>query len=535
MHGQFYDKYVRAAGAALLALGLFAASASAEWTSDAGANLLIAGASGNETQPKIGITRDGGCYISWFHFTGGGYVVKIQRLNAIGEPQFGPDGLTLFTVALSSSQDYGMAVDADGNAVVSCQITVNSETHAGIQKVAPDGSLPWGATGVQASVIAGVSKPYVATTSDGYYMVGWGQGGDYLLQKFDADGVPQWIEPYREYHGTTGSYSMGGMGDGGNGSVIVLYVHQLGGLYSNKYLMAQKYAGDGTKLWNNGEPVAVMDGYSLSMAYYPDFISDGQGGAVIGWYDGTTGYRRARVQHLNSNGIELLPHDGIAAAVPADGKIALSTSVAYDRLSGDIYIGFTQSNSAQSAWGLFAQKIDSEGTRAWGDEALQLIPLGSQQCAYPRALWVNGAFELFAVPSTASSGAPIQGYRLDPNGAHLWSTVPLIVSSVQSVKSNRLIAAATPSGMAVLAWGDNRNGNDDIYAQNVNPDGSLGLPVFLWGDLNHDNSVDISDLAQLLANYGQTGMSYDDGDLDDDGDVDLSDLAMLLAHYGEGV
>jgi hypothetical protein len=91
--------------------------------------------------------------------------------------------------------------------------------------------------------------------------------------------------------------------------------------------------------------------------------------------------------------------------------------------------------------------------------------------------------------------------------------------------------------MAILAWGDGRGGSYayDVYAQNVNPDGSLGLPVFLWGDLNHDNSVNLTDLAQLLAHYGQTGMTYEDGDLDGDGDVDISDLAMLLAHYGEGV
>jgi predicted outer membrane repeat protein len=53
------------------------------------------------------------------------------------------------------------------------------------------------------------------------------------------------------------------------------------------------------------------------------------------------------------------------------------------------------------------------------------------------------------------------------------------------------------------------------------------------GDLDGDGEVGLSDLAQLLANYGTTGgMTYEDGDLDDDGDVDLSDLAALLAVYG---
>lgn len=53
------------------------------------------------------------------------------------------------------------------------------------------------------------------------------------------------------------------------------------------------------------------------------------------------------------------------------------------------------------------------------------------------------------------------------------------------------------------------------------------------GDLDCDNLVDLSDLAELLAHYdATTGMTYAQGDLDDDGDVDLSDLAALLAEYG---
>ena len=52
------------------------------------------------------------------------------------------------------------------------------------------------------------------------------------------------------------------------------------------------------------------------------------------------------------------------------------------------------------------------------------------------------------------------------------------------------------------------------------------------GDLNGDHARDLTDLAELLANYGTpSGAAYEDGDLDGDGDVDLTDLATLLAVY----
>jgi len=60
-----------------------------------------------------------------------------------------------------------------------------------------------------------------------------------------------------------------------------------------------------------------------------------------------------------------------------------------------------------------------------------------------------------------------------------------------------------------------------------------GVSEFCFGDLDGDGDVDLSDLAQLLSNYGVTaGAGYEDGDLDFDSDVDLADLAALLSVYG---
>ena len=88
------------------------------------------------------------------------------------------------------------------------------------------------------------------------------------------------------------------------------------------------------------------------------------------------------------------------------------------------------------------------------------------------------------------------------------------------------------------AYYDDDHGEDSgsayIFAVGPDEDGDGIMDVCLCpGDLDHDLDVDLSDLAQLLSNYGTTsGAVYEDGDLDEDGDVDLSDLAALLAVYG---
>ena len=52
------------------------------------------------------------------------------------------------------------------------------------------------------------------------------------------------------------------------------------------------------------------------------------------------------------------------------------------------------------------------------------------------------------------------------------------------------------------------------------------------GDANGDGHVDINDLTIVLANFGQTGMTWSQGSFVGDGDVDVNDLTILLNNYG---
>ncbi|RMF71157.1 MAG: hypothetical protein D6744_18380, partial [Planctomycetota bacterium] len=52
------------------------------------------------------------------------------------------------------------------------------------------------------------------------------------------------------------------------------------------------------------------------------------------------------------------------------------------------------------------------------------------------------------------------------------------------------------------------------------------------GDLDGDLSIDLNDLATLLANFDLSPATPAQGDIDGDGLVGLSDLALLLSAFG---
>ncbi len=71
----------------------------------------------------------------------------------------------------------------------------------------------------------------------------------------------------------------------------------------------------------------------------------------------------------------------------------------------------------------------------------------------------------------------VKGIRFDDAGNQVWTSSPVAVSSVQSSKG-KLDAGEFLSGQMVVAWGDDRTGNSDIFAQNLSEDGMLGPLIF---------------------------------------------------------
>lgn len=438
-------------------------------------NLGVAVKPGAQVQPKIRPTSDGGCYISWFDndpngHPPGGYDVYLQRLDAQGISQFGANGLLIADLGMSSTQDYGLDVSKDGNALLAFLDDRRANgTEVTVAEVTPDGQQVFGSTG--RTLTHGTDfygNPKVAHTSDGFIVAGWIDNSDLYLQRLTSTGRKTWGPSGIKVAAPAGlSYSLADMHAADHGSVIFSWV-SAAGFSGPKHLIANKIARDGTLLWGpNG--VTVFDGGSLQFGNFPSFIPDHSGGAVFGWYQ--VDPLQSRAQHILADGTEAFPHNGSLGSTNT-GHDQVNPSVCYDQATDSTYLFWDEIlEGPQTNEGINGQKFDSQGNRQWGDGGVVVQPFTSSAVLNVTSVFMPAGPLVVWSSEAAFDQDSIYGAKLDPTGAFLCTPFP--VSSILSSKS-RLNLTLSNRGWAFAVWSDGRADDGDIYAQDIKPDCSLG-------------------------------------------------------------
>ena len=101
----------------LLTLAALPVVARAQWTTDPGSPTVLAAGVNDQVQPKVVRLPDGGFYLAWLDNAAGGYDPVVQRFNPNGTAAW-PAPVKAYDTSFSSTEDYGLTVDAAGNAVV---------------------------------------------------------------------------------------------------------------------------------------------------------------------------------------------------------------------------------------------------------------------------------------------------------------------------------------------------------------------------------------------------------------------------------
>ncbi len=451
------------------------------WSRDPATNTVIADRPGEQVQPKLAPTADGGLYVSWYDNYSGGYDVSLQRVAADGTPCWTRNGILVADRGFSWTTDYGLAADKEGNALVVFRDDRSGQTEITIEKVAPNGDKAWGPTGVQMPAASSeVYAPSVAVASDGFVWVAWTDGRSVRALRLDASGNAALPEAVTVTDPEGAQLSVSDIQPSDDGGIVISWVRQLD-MRSPRHLYAQSYSAIGEPEWGelgdvpgSRHPVTLFDTGSLQMGNFPDFVADGAGGAVFAWYEVEP--KRVHVQWLRSDGVPVFESGGIVAATAAHGEQHVEPSLAFNRGTEEIYVVWrlTYDSGPEYRMGLMAQKLTLEG-RQWGSEGLAFESPGPLERTQLTALPIANGVLFAYVEALAYGNQRIWLRRLDRQGHDVWDPIRVAVSESQSGKS-RLAATWSSLGFAVYAWQDGRGGegeSDDIYIQNIGPNGEL--------------------------------------------------------------
>jgi len=504
--------------ATVSALLLAAGHAHAQWSDDSTVHQVVADGSGEQVQPKVVSDGNGGCYISWYT-SEVGYDVRLQRLDASGNPLWGDNGILIADRGYSSTQDYDLDVDTSGHAVLAFRDDRFGGDRVTAQRVSPDGDLMWGANGIQFSDgTLFVASPDVATTSDGASVIAWGSETSSKLARVSAEGVVEWETTLSEDGLTTLVASMHGSD---NGSVVISWV-QYAFFLGQKTLHAQKFDASGNEAW--ASRAAVFDGGSLQFGYFPEFVASADGSTTFSWYD-TQNSLNVYAQRLASDGSEIFPHDGVAASGGLRERVAPTAT--YDPASGMTYVAWVELDNNQGSQGVYTQALDASGTRLWGSEGAELTaPDGNESGSINVQLIENDLVTMWIEGGGGIGSDVIHAVRQDNKGVSAWSTM------LASNPAYRARLASTASGDQVIAaWQIGDFGVADIESHNLNADGTLGAAYSCMVDFNDDGVLDFFDVSIFL-NAFNAGDPI--ADLVDDGILNFFDVSYFLSEYNAG-
>jgi hypothetical protein len=477
-----------------------------QWSSNPAQNLQVCDVTGAQELPKIVLTSDGGCYISWFDNRSGSYAVYLQRLNELGIKQFAEDGLLISNNSQSTSLvDYALEVDDSSNAIIVFTDTRNgSQINPFAYKVSPSGNFLWGNNGVQLSNEFSVYQPNpkAAVTSDNAVVFTWiysSTPNKIAFQKLSPGGEKLWGADPILLSGSTGeNFTYPAVVRSDNNAVIALWSGYTGTFINpgNYRLYTQKFSSTGIPVWNATQDTVYSLG-RVSGFFVPKLISDKNNGALYVWQDDrdNNNLQSSFVQHYNSAGAMQFPLNGAEGSVnPATHKFDAWAS--YMNATGETYMFWKEANSLQSLFGTYGQKLSSDGTRQWTGNGKEFYPLNQNSIITTLTLTMDTSVYVYFNEGLFGSGNNIlNSFKCDRSGNFLWSGNIIVPASSVGSKS-RLGAVINQDGMSILTWSDGRQDGGGIYAQNINADGSFG------GGVNIQNiGSSIPDEFKLYQNY----------------------------------
>lgn len=467
-----------------ISLAIHCLQTQAQWATDPSVNNLVCAADNEQELPTICTDGTGGAIIVWRDFRNGQFLrTYAQHLDADGVPTWGPDGVLVFTPDKGEALDYynpNIVSDGNGGAFISVlRANINPGVDGDrvfVQHLDAGGSRLWGPFGVTICNVnaIGDSPEIVPDGNGGAIFVWWDvrhEGGiyyDIFAQRVDLNGNTVWTDQGVPICRVDGAQSEPRAVTDGAGGAIIVWQDERD--YTDINIYSQRISVDGNVLWQtNGKKISQYDYHDQ----WPDMVSDGAGGAIVGWirYSG-----EIFAQRLNGNGDFLWAPEEISLETGND--MATRLRAASDGSGGAL---FTWESGVYSPR---VQHVSVDGTGLWPGNGTMVTT--TPVIAYvPRIAGdgIGGAYVVWEDFRNGWSDRQIWGQYVDATGNKMWDSEGIPVGNAPGTYKFEPKVAAGIDG-AIATWFEDRItfGFDDILAQYISNAGWMG-PVGVQHDL----------------------------------------------------
>lgn len=444
-----------------------------EWIPDGN---VVCEATGGQTAPQITVDDGGGAIIVWEDNRDSSADIYARKVSSNGEVLWTDDGV-LISDAECNKTNPQIASDGSGGGIVTWTHTGGSDLDVYAQRIDSNGHLKWGTIGLPVCNATGdQSDPRIIPDGSGGAFISWiendgSTGKDIYVTRLDQTGnvATGWpANPVEVCAYNENQVNVDMCLDGGGGVIITWEDWRDGEVYSDIY--AQRISSTGGIIWNSYPDGKLICNGDLKQKH-PKIISDGTvGGSFIVWedfryFDQTYFHSYIYTNRVNQDGVPLYGTNGKQVTTFDD---QLNPQIIPSGTNGAIIVwtgpavfgGQYLSNSVQ------AQKIGQYLQLEWNSGS-PVIVCGLDQDYAPQFDLESDQNEGAIVTYEIDYGGNISSQKVDLNGNIMWRENGLLVAkSTGSQTLPQTVADGT--GGVIVAWQDNRSGENDIYAQRVN-------------------------------------------------------------------
>jgi len=473
--------------------------ARASWVQD---GVPICTATENQLYPQLVSDGAHGAILTWSDSRAGNSDIFVQRTDITGTPLWMSDGVIL-CAALGEQTYPEITSDGAGGAIVTWDDYRNGDSDIYVQRIDATGVVQWSGNGVPLCTASGIQyAPRIASDGAGGAIVTWydqrGANLDIYVQRIDAAGAVQWASNGVPLCTATGDqYDQDIITDGSGGAIVCWDDSRSG----NHDIYAQRINASGVVKWTtNGVALCT----AAQNQVVPKLAPDGTGGAIVAWRDDRYSDSDIYAQRIDAAGAIQWTLNGISVCSAVDAQYF--HEVVADGLGGAIVVWYDQRGATSD---IYAQRIDDSGVAQWTlDGAPVCTAVGYQ--TYPQ-LFSDGAGGAIVTwrDSRNSSAYSIYAQMIEASGVARWLANGVALCTAANYRDDPEITS-DGSGGAVITWLDDRSGNYDVYAQQID---SEGRPGYLAPNIHSVLDVPGDQGGSVHLTWDATPFDYLSGDI----------------------